>query len=672
MENSSGFLGKISKRIVGIANPKPKEPIKPSLVVPSTTDQFQPSYQTSDFLNESALDREFSVLLIDLQTLYEKAPNISTSTEDDAIKLDALSEKIVKATKLSDDKTIEFHEKLTQRNVTIEELAIRSALRTGIALVIEDAINTQLDFINQQANSSKYQLESFFKLYEFHWAGWLAVGIGGVSIKDLMDNKQNISPASVLKLLMESQLVKQDISHDMVLKENTDSLQRKHPNITKNYIEMATADINGATRLPIDKLYPLLSTSKGLEKESVQRAIRFVERLQMLQQTVVDTVGNPESSDFPLVKQTLEDYLKLGWRDRMLAIYMLGLKDILSARDLYRKARKFEIANNNPDFYHLLTNSMLEFFEALSSNTMLTKNDTLLFLEKERNGKAQTLPNYEDLAIINGLTFQKSSEKQYDIAVDGIKWQILVPPTQASIKFSEGGPRRFTVSLRYKNQEGEIADLNVTFDTKKGEFDWSFLESPNDPEMKEMKDAVMLATKEILLDVQRQATEEWQEKQRAKAQTVIVNGTNQKKTSSPHVPRAKEKKPERQLTMTPLQEALGEPITLSQDNKIKRHVDLPPKDTLRDMMKGISPENQTLISNKLEGFNTHNIGEFKPLPPRLHNNKPVYELKSGDFRILMVEMDRINGEENDRVHHFEIFKIENRREIFNKKHKLSI
>ena len=139
------------------------------------------------------------------------------------------------------------------------------------------------------------------------------------------------------------------------------------------------------------------------------------------------------------------------------------------------------------------------------------------------------------------------------------------------------------------------------------------------------------------------------------------------KSETPYVRREREEKPEKPKLLTPIQAVLRSAIIIPEKIKAKSNIVLPSRNDLQNMMVGISPKNKGMISGKIDDFNQKGIGIFKAIPPAMYQGKPVHELVSGKFRVLVIEAPNGNGDKTNGIRKFEIFKISPRGKTYTRK-----
>lgn len=496
----------------------------------------------------------------------------------------------------------------------------------------------------------------------------------GLSLRDILNNP-NIPLSKVFKFLMDNiiDFANLDLIYDQIIDENksNDNLT-KYPGISAEKIQ----DIGVILELTPQPLWLFqhfdLNPQERTEKEIVSTAKILINIFAHLRDKIAFSLFDRSTPDFPKLKEMTSTYLN-DERSRNLTVLFLTFNDMQTV-SLFREAQSLSSQNDeSADFYKLLANSIRDYKEQFSVYGRQTKDDLPTLIAEDRN-LGEHIPSFEDLKKITASIVGQTGQKEYRVDPQKIEWHNLIPPIKISIDFPKGGPHVVSFDMYYESPEGETLDLRFVINTKKGRNGWSFLEHPNDPEMKEMKDTLMLVAKEILLDVKRQAEDKWKEKQKAKKgkmsthQSSNGNG-NKHKAEIPYIPKEKEEKTELERPLSPIQEALASDLAAPFAEKVKRNITLPQKEDLGKMMDGISPENQAMILDKIAEFNQEGKGRFKALTGyQTAEDRKVYELRTGNYRVLLTETSNENGS-GEKIHEFEIYKIGDRREIFKKRQK---
>lgn len=511
-------------------------------------------------------------------------------------------------------------------------------------------------------------------------AGEIFVKIGGICVKDLMENP-HLSPISLYRFFMETYVVKKYLAHDEVLEQNSDiPYASSYPTIMKQKIDEAAEyglAFSNLTPETLEKdLKKIFPNQAGREKEILLKAQQTIKIVTKFRQRIYDTILNPGSPYFPALKDLLMSYLK---DDRENIIIMslrnLGLDYHYRMVGCYRRAKELSRQGQESEFYEFLAQSIRQkYIDYLKEDPLglaiLTKDDFVSISDGNCDKNSETIPTLQDLRIMTNSIFQKSEGRQFFISEDGreeVNWDILVKPKTAAFAFPKGTHQKCNFLLCYENDTGETLNIFFKVDAQKGLADWSFLESPDDPEMAEIKNTFLIVAKSILGVTQKKVEAEYRERQKAKSAEKEPIAPTQigviAKPKEPYVPREKEGKPKQSRPLTPIQEVLENGISTLIVGKVKTIISLS-KDTedIEDFMTGISPENRSKIIEGLRRFNEDGVGRFKALR-MTYNGKTTYELRVGDFRVLAVEKKE-NGNGTNNVRQLGIFEIGNRKEIF--------
>lgn len=532
--------------------------------------------------------------------------------------------------------------------------------------------------------------EQYAKPFEFGITGNLSIKIDGLSMQDLLDNP-NVSPSKAYRFFIEAaaNFGKLDfLLYEKVLGENReDELLARYPTMAKERIQQLGGEIVALVEMTASPytvnflLGALHIQPQGSEKEIVSTAEKIIKRISRIREAILNTLFDPSSAGFQDLKETVTEYLK--GKDDVTRVYSIHLL-LLTSDNLaegFRLAQSLsKNANANAPFYEFLATSIRKHVEergsSFGSRVLPTREDLVMVTDEDKNSEPRPVPTLEQLGRINTLTIQKSSRRDYVIDPDAIEWQNLISPTQISFSFFEGGSRKFGITFDYENEEGESLSLDFDFDTMKEYFDWSFMEDPDDLEMKPMKDAVSLVTKSILLDVQRQAESQWQEKQRQRTAKIQPSAPTAKSGGSkaPWTPRIKEQRQERPRPLTPIQEILQSEFSFPiqpEQQRIKNQIRISENEDLDKMMGNLSEEDRRLLIKGIEGYNQRGVGQFKRLRFSGEEREPLFTLRvncgtGGGIRVLMHELPSSTEENNTRT--FRIVDIDYRKNIYRRRH----
>lgn len=533
-----------------------------------------------------------------------------------------------------------------------------------------------------KAHENTGQLQTLMQFSHFVGDLDVSLKVGGTSMLDIL-NSQKLPANAFYRSSVEAGIAVGNTSaFNNILQENQNPLTSMYPNETKYYIQraitffVAIADTSPELLESLIKFY--IPNPVGKEQTVLKTARRIIEQASKTKKKILSTLLDPNSLEYEALRNTIMFYFsKKDRKTKTISMYTLGLNSIHTTSLAYRKAREVALQDNeHSPFYAFLARSIREYLEEIPEEVgILTNDDLPLFIDPERSIQEKSAPTLEDLRKLANAIFQKTSQRAWVINTEPIDWKILFPPTSVNAVFPKGHSRIFNISLSYENEQGEALSLDLEFDTAKNVFDWKpFLESPDDPEMKDMKNAVISSVRSILLEVEKQVDSEYQEQQRIKAVRALPlepNVHTAKLTpKEEYVPRQKKERQKRQKLLTPLQEVLQNEISLPTEQVVKNQIVIPDMQVLGKKMGRLSPEDTLLVVNGIEEYNQRGVGQFKRLRFSGEERKPLFTLRvncgaGGGIRVLMHEIPNPTEESNLRA--FEIVDIDYRKNIYRKR-----
>jgi len=461
--------------------------------------QFSETYSLGDIIDPRELKREENDLSTKIKVQSDRLPVVT----------DAKSAKRWIELTNSTNETAETGVSLLEK---LEHHLERKTINGQNFAFLINAAGVYLLHNNVERQKSLAEKSNFSYLYnpiaestQFIF-GTYSCRINGVSIKEVMSSP-NLSPSSFYKFAVESPLIRVNRTHTKVLQENQTPLASAYPNLAKVHIEEATGYVGALTSTSPERfewqVSHFLPHPSNAENKLITTARNIIKRFDTLNQNLLSTLFNPNSSEFLPLKETVEDYL--GQQDQRLkttAIFQLGLHDYENIVKAYRKAKELAQQNNAySPFYNLLQSSITQYIEEVPQEIgILTSDDLPLFIDPDKAIKDETVPTLEDLRKITGSIFQRTSQREYEPETerDG-ELANITTPNSIRVEFPKGHPNIFNIYFYYENEQGESTTLELNFDTKKSVFDWKpFIEDTRDPEMANLRKASLIATYSVL------------------------------------------------------------------------------------------------------------------------------------------------------------------------------
>jgi len=529
-----------------------------------------------------------------------------------------------------------------------------------------------------------YLFGPYLQLSEFVYTSTIHSKIGGVSLKDVIDNPE-ITPSSIYRYVMESDFVHSRLTHAKILEENQTPLTLANPNFTKQTIHTAAGLSDSFYYMTPEYFETLLRNflpqQQGTEKEIIATAREMVNRINRLRQNVYMTILNPNSPEFPSLKDMVEKYLlEEDGNAQTSAILGLGLIDEDKICTAYRKTKELAGENNeNSPFYKLLQSSIKQYIEEVPQELgVLTQDDLPMFIDGDKAIEDEAAPTLEDLRKVTISIFNKASHKAYrseESDNEEIDLANMTSPNSIRVEFPKGHPNIFNIYFYYENEQGESTTLELNFDTRKNVFDWKpFAPDTSDPEMKQLRDAGLIAAQSILSYIHQYVEDEYQQKQQereAGTQTQRPAQGRKIRSEEPYVPRQKLERQERLRPLTPIQEILQSEMPIfAQPKGIKNEIVLPEDQYLFDVMKGLAPSDQKEIVEGIQNYNEIGVGTFRMLKALGNEGQRLYALRvncgpRGGSRVLLQESD--SEETSPNIRKFQIVDIGYRKDIYRKR-----
>lgn len=547
---------------------------------------------------------------------------------------------------------------------------VESLMYAAQALIILEKYD-KLGRIAKDNNFSN-QYDSLNGLMGFASCGYMLIRFNGLCLKDVL--KSSISPVSFFDFSMKTYEAKskliceEDPTFGKIIKENEQNLpdMASYPLLSQHHFRLAmncalalnvfTPSIFNET---IERIFP--HPQEG-EKEIISKAVNAVETTYQMRKRDNEALFNPSSPLFKGLKNALTKYLeKPDEKLNLVALNLLGINNRESIISTYRKTRLWCLTKGeNKHFYESLAESMKDYIDEAPEdpNDPILMSRDLDSIVNDNNPSARNTPTIKEIFGIAKNALQNYTNKDIVIENEGsdkINWGGLAKPAAIDIVVRQQECRSFVLILHYKNNESKAMDISLNFDWEKGNFDWPFTESPDDPEMQKYKNMFLVATKSILSFIGFSENINFsEEKQGKKNKQPSSGGRDGKKTKA-------------QQTLSPIQETLQAEIQpASPENKVRTIISVDADRKIIKLMSRFPPKHQKRIIEGLRKFNQDGLGEFKPIPPIVHEGKIVYELVvsqgKGAIRVFAVEDSKPDGVTNGNgIHRFKIFDIKYRK-----------
>lgn len=494
-------------------------------------------------------------------------------------------------------------------------------MAVGAGLYVKDqndSLGKTIDGTNASASFQRTR-----DLMDFYHTPETSIKIGDLSLGQLHDDRdrREIGPALIFDFFMQASAINRN--PDLVKPSWSD----RHPEMTRAQTARAAEAILAlaitATATDSPKTFFAVYRSNGTDKEYLEKAIPIMKRIYDTRDQLLEGATNPLSATFQDFKRIAEKYLKT--KDKKV---VFDFFDILTLHDpdhqaikrLYRFSKVFSSYGHYRDFYSAFLQRLVEYSR---------RDKTLFPLEKAKELVGPEQMDEVELStfkpLVNGI-FSKSRQTEYSIGSSNISFSDL-EPDRISVLFDKIHPTQFKVSFWFGEETLEIS-INCSPKNGNAPFEWNLLQSPDDPELKGLHQATMIAVQKVLEEVDGQIARDKSEKQQP---SVIVYDSQppKPKREKPAPEQAVEQKKRKRISNG---ESNGHGETLEVINETPEvagnlwQIALPEarRDFLK-LFKGYDPRDIDHVVATIKRFNKENAsGDFKKL-----TDTTTYRLKVG-------------------------------------------
>lgn len=418
------------------------------------------------------------------------------------------------------------------------------------------------------------------------------------------------------------------------------------------------------------------------EEDIVEVARGIVEQTYKMKERIAEVITspNPESQDFTELRDILTHYLdEKTEREKIIVLEKLGIDSIDAQINYYRQIQKIlstPLDNKTLVFYTKLANCIEEITEKRINATVLTINDAPSFLRENIPPEIKSAPNLEDIKTSIKQFYGKHSRSVYKFNPQEIPMDFLKTPADIYVAFFKNNAHdTLSINLIYNNNKDRSSTLNFSIDLNiAGDeaFDWQFIETPNDPKMGNVKNAIFHSIPAILNKIQGEiTTERYLQQSKCDSTVFQARDVTTKIPEAEYIPREKSKTKKTARTLSPIEEELKKEKTDQPETKteIKGHIIFPNNKRLHKLMKGITPENQEEIFDAVREFNEKGTGGTLKMLDRsaMHEGKRIIELRISDkYRLLTTTLNSPNNN-NPGIHTLIAYKAIKKEDVARKK-----
>ena len=549
-----------------------------------------------------------------------------------------------------------------QENKLVTRSAL-NAIKTAYSLLFNNVFERQTGIINAASEQGIGKCFTTDKDRDSAFRQELFVKFSGLSLFDILKGK-NLDLSKYLEATVKATFAIRDPS-EIMLENNHNPALKNYPDEAITIIQNASEQLAMLSILNQDLFKIVKIPAQGKkEQEIFERMKENINITIAIRKDLLKTALSPSSPNFPALREVLE---KIFDKNDQELTYMTLLKFVLGnpaiIKDTYRTAEMFASENNAQSlFYTKFAKSIKEFLKnsiVLKTDVPTIENfDSIFNKEKSKNAPAIFL---EDIQTAGKRILSLSSRCKYEINPDNIEYCNSKNINKIVVEFLfKNDPTKLSITLT-----GEKTVFQLRLDTKGGGMEWQFLEHHNDPkiQVQDAKNAAILTMYSALIDIQKQAEIEHQERLKVEVTKTTSpsnsdNGIKKLKGEAIVWTPTQKIKPEKQKILTTFQKMKQEIIIPTEDNEIKISFVFPNKEIRKNLMKNIPKKDRKLIYRGIEELRK-GVGIFKILTGRKCDGKSMYELKVGNYRTIGIEKDSTNeGGNGNKRREFEIVDIE--------------
>ena len=374
-----------------------------------------------------------------------------------------------------------------------------------------------------------------------------------------------------------------------------------------------------------NKIGSLLALNPGTFEEAYRHARYPLNEIGMLASKVVRGVQetrerifrlilDPSSRNFSALEQIVQAYLVSDDDSVVLeALNLLGLHQIGNVRQLYRQAKSNTDRGIEKEFFSLLTDRVVSYAKEVSLiNAMPDEGDMDLIADLESPIDDAQVPTFQHLGQLVSGVFQRSSQTLYTIDPLAIEWSVSVP-NSVSVQFDSNRPKKFDVVLTYITDDGEEStEVAYSLDTAKAIMDWAYLADPMSPandRISNFRSLLLLATRSILRNIQRQVDEEYQRRiAKPSIQTPQIPKGKRQRYEDPAYALRKEMKTEQQQRNTGRTQLDIPVYGIAEAARVRNEIVVPTGAELDKLLRALSEEDRQIVRDRLDEFNQFGTG----------------------------------------------------------------
>lgn len=552
---------------------------------------------------------------------------------------------------------IEWHELKNAQNTDQQKLDELVLLQMGRYIVGASLEKVFFKFYLNEENVDTVCLKKTLELQHFNSYGMFKQKILDVSMSEFTEDKKKVGDLSKQLVFFTSLFYAFKVDNNELLEINFESeLENQYQEIAARHSEDSILFLRtaaGITDENLGRFKTKINCLKGHERQSGNEAITVIENIKRFQKTVREVLLDPTHSDFPILSSIVYGIFASGADFKLSHSFFLsiGLNCEEDTRVFYRKAKRLESGLSKKDalLYRLLTGRMIQLTRTNQGNFIpysLVNENTEIFNAREYSNK-----HYQDIVDLEKIKSEINKivalKKQFDWPLSSLQidWGAVVPLEDAVLSFDRSNPQRINLGFTYRSEDGEELSFKIKLDVKKGQFDWTFIDDPNDPAMMRFKQEYynLISSAVTVIRIQLENDKKNKKVVTTSITTLVPSQASESRIRSekPAVDNLNIYHQKRNHAQMPPNSILDQPARMRAilANNIKYIIEFS-HDHKEKVKKLFSSEVAYRIERALEQLERTGIGDLTMMLNKYRDidNKPLWRLRVGQVRVLMREV----------------------------------
>lgn len=534
-----------------------------------------------------------------------------------------------------------------KNELTFGQTCLYFAAYSGSLLAIDNLLD-QLDGIAARHNL-KEKVEREILVARQTVTECLEVKFGQVCLRDFLTTIRAFPTSCYYEFLVRAGLYPVCEDYQLVVGENKDNILANFP----QDFEVAAGKVYGITvalmNLSSDEIgkSALVVSKIDHERISLRFFSKLTDKITGLREEFFSVLTNPQSPDFKDLSVKFLEFVKMNDLAKQTALVAAGLDSPANFVKLFRYSKECIASGVEVEFYEKVYQILRETInDDVSNEDIFGCSRYFSRFNFEETETVLTPPNIEDIKRIFEQIFSKSSAKLYELKAEDVEWGKLPRPESVKVEL-ERYERKIKIALVYTKGDGNNVTLDLVFFLKDGSFDWSLLESPGDPDVRFLKNVVLLASMSILTAVLGKAEGKYQAKIEGRQKKAIANPTTvvKKEKIRPFLdlPKASEVKKEVKNATQVTPRVVTVKAERAEKKETKTIIVFPEAEELKQLLSGLSSHDRSRILRKIGEHTLRGVGKIEPIIEKAVDGSAQYKFRIGRVRVILVEDSSSNG-----------------------------